>query len=127
LEQPSDYRITGAEVAARHGKLKNFDGKIAIVTDDNCASACLDFVDRVKQVPHSVQLGQTTSSDTVYIDIGSVPLPSGNHMILPLKVWRNRVRGNGEAYVPDIPLKVNMRDDDAVRAATLAALAASKA
>ena len=41
---------------------------------------------------------------------------------MPLKVWRNRVRGDGEPLVPDVPLAVDLRDDAAVRAATLAAL-----
>ncbi len=122
VDQPAGYRVTGADVAARHGGLKNFAGKVAVVTDSGCVSACLDFVDLVKQVPHSVQLGKTTGSDTVYIDTGSATLPSGNHMVLPLKVWRNRLRANNEAYVPDVPLNVNMLDDRTVQAATLAAL-----
>jgi len=123
VEQPSGHRVTSADVAARHGKLRNFGGALGVVTDSGCVSACLDFVDLVKQVPGALQLGQTTGSDTVYIDTGSVPLPSGNHMILPLKVWRNRLRANNQAYVPDIPLKMDMRDDHAVQSATVAALA----
>jgi hypothetical protein len=122
VEQRGGRRITAADVAARHGKLKRFDGKVAIVTDGTCVSACLDFVDDVKQVPHAIQLGRTTGSDSVYIDTGNVYLPSGNHVVLPLKVWRNRLRANNEPYVPDIPLDVDLRDDDAVRTATLSAL-----
>ena len=127
VEQSGGHRVTAADIAARHGKLKRFDGTIAIVTDGNCASACLDFVDDVKQVPHAVQLGKTTGADSVYIDVGSRNLPSGNHMVIPLKVWRNRLRANNQAYVPDVPLNVDMHDDDAVRTATLAALNARDA
>jgi hypothetical protein len=126
LEQPSGYRVTSADVAARHGMLRNFRGKVAIVTDSHCVSACLDFVDDIKQVPNSLQLGQTTGSDTVYIDTGNVRLPSGNHFWLPLKVWRNRLRANNEAYVPDIPLDVNMRDDHAVQSSVLRAISSRR-
>jgi hypothetical protein len=41
---------------------------------------------------------------------------------MPMKVWRNRVRGDGEALVPDIQLNVDFNNDEAVRAAALAAL-----
>jgi hypothetical protein len=128
VDQPGGPRITRAEVARRHGRMKRFDGTVAVIADATCASACLDFVDQVRLLPNSIQLGQTTSSDTVYLEsMGRVALPSGNHLALPLKVWRNRVRGDSEALVPDIPLRVDMHDDAAVRAATLAALEKSGA
>jgi hypothetical protein len=123
VDQPGGPRITRAEVAQRHGRMKRFDGTVAVIADATCASACLDFVDQVRLLPNSIQLGQTTSSDTVYLEsAGRVVLPSGNHLVMPLKVWRNRARGDGEPLVPDVPLRVDMRDDAAVRAATLAAL-----
>jgi hypothetical protein len=85
-------------------------------------SACLDFADTVLQVPGAIHLGQTTGSDTVYIDVGFIKLPSGNRLELPLKVWRNRLRGNAEPLTPDIPLDVDMDDDAAVRQAVLSAV-----
>jgi hypothetical protein len=98
-------------------------GTVALFTDHNCASACLDFADQVRSVPGSVHLGQTTSADALYIDGGArVRLPSGNVLVLPLKVWRNRLRGNNEPWVPQVPLAVDMRDDGAVRQPVLAAL-----
>lgn len=123
VRQDSDYRITPAEIAARGGHLRRFKGAVALVTDHNCASACLDFADLVRSVPGSVHLGQTTSVDAVYIDGGGrVKLPNGNVVILPLKVWRNRLRGNNEPWVPHVPLMVDMRDDAAVTQAVLTAL-----
>jgi hypothetical protein len=123
VDQPGGPRVTRAEIARRHPRLKRFDGTVAVIADATCASACLDFVDQVRLLPNSIQLGQTTSSDTVYLEsAGRVTLPSGNHLAMPLKVWRNRVRGDSEALVPDVPLHVDMRDDAAVRTATLAAL-----
>lgn len=125
VRQDSDYRVTQAEIAQRGGHLRRFNGTLALVTDYNCASACLDFVDIVRSVPGSVHLGQTTSADTVYIELGKAKLPSGNLLFLPLKVWRNRLRGNNEPWVPQVPLTVDMTDDAAVRNAVLSAVAPS--
>lgn len=122
VEQAGGYLVTRADVLRRNGKLRRFDGKVALLTDSNCASACLDFADLVRQVPGSLHVGQTTSSDTVYIDMGYAELPSGNLLFMPLKVWRNRIRGNNEKLVPDAILKVDFGDDSAVYEATLAAL-----
>jgi hypothetical protein len=122
VRQDSDVRITPADIVARGGHLRRFNGTVAFVTDHNCASACLDFADLVRSVPRNVHLGRTTSADAVYIDTGRVKLPSGNHLVLPLKVWRNRLRGNNEPWVPQVPLTVDMGDDVAVRQAVLTAL-----
>jgi|HubBroStandDraft_6_1064221.scaffolds.fasta_scaffold4581506_1 hypothetical protein len=46
-------------------------------------------------------------------------------MGMSLKVWRNRARGNNEPLIPDIPLNVDVRDDNAVRLAVLASLKGS--
>lgn len=122
VDQEAGHLVTRAEMARRHGHLQRFKGQVILVTDDRCASACLDFADLVRGVPGSVHIGEITSADTVYIDAGLFPVPSGNRLILPLKVWRNRERGNNEPLHPDIPLTVDLNDDDAVRAATIAVL-----
>ena len=115
-------KAIAVHIAARHGKLRRFHGKVVLVTDEHCASACLDFADLVRSVPGAIHMGQATSADTLYMDIGRVALPSGNHLVIPLKVWRNRLRGNNEVLQPDVPLQVDIRDDAAVRQAVLAAL-----
>lgn len=120
--QEGGYRVSRNEVIHRLGRLRRFGGKLAVVTEANCASACLDFVDLVRQVPGAIQVGQTTSSDTLYIDMGYAELPSHNLLFMPLKVWRNRIRGNNEVLVPDVPFKIDMKDESAVRAATLIAI-----
>lgn len=125
IRQDADYRMTQADVAKRGGHLRRFKGTIGLVTDQNCASACLDFADLVRSVPGNVHLGQTTSADTVYLESGKARLPSGNLLFLPLKVWRNRLRGNNEPWVPQVPLTVDMTDTAAVRSAVLTAIATS--
>lgn len=121
FDEPDTPRLTRAAIAARGGKLRRFDGPVALVTDDNCASACLDFADAVLRITGAVHIGQTTSSDTVYLEQGRAALPSGNQLAMPIKVWRNRARGDSEALVPDV--FVDIADDAAVRAATIKALA----
>jgi len=107
--------MTREELARRHAKLRRFHGPVAVLTDDACASACLDFVDLVRVVPGALHLGATTSADSLYIDVGVVRAPSGNRLFMPLKVWRNRLRGNNEPYVPDVAFDGELDDDDAVR------------
>lgn len=123
VEQPNGRMLTRAEIAKRGGKLRRYSGPVALLTDATCASACLDFADLVLGVPGAVHVGRTTGADTFYIDTGRAALPSGNVLVLPQKVWRNRLRGSDEALAPSIVLKADMDDDAAVRAETLAALA----
>jgi len=118
------YRVDRDEIIRRHGRLKRFSGKVILVTDNRCASACLDFADVVRLVPGALHVGKTTSADPVYVDMGSEAMPSGNRLWMPLKVWRNRLRGNNEPLVPDVPLDCDMSDDDCVQSKTLALLTA---
>jgi len=114
--------LTRSEMQRRGARLKRYpDSRVLLVTDGVCASACLDMADEVLQVPGSVQVGQVTSADSLYIDVGRVRMPSGNNLIVPLKVWRNRPRGNNQPLVPDVPVKA-IDDDAAVRAAVLLTL-----
>ncbi len=87
-----------------------FSGKLVLLTDRHCASACLDFVDAVLKVPHVVHAGEPTSGDTRYMDIARVPLPSGAQLALPLKVWRGRARGDNAPHVPAFPDRGNPDD-----------------
>ncbi len=118
-------QLTPAELARRGARLAARDVPIAVLTDGLCASACLDMVDTVRRVPGAVHAGETTAFDSVYIDVGQLPLPSGNMLTLPLKVWRNRLRGNDAPWVPHVPFPVRDRPEAEVRAATLAAFAAT--
>ena len=124
VHQPGgDYpRLSRVDMVARKAHLLRPVERVALLTDANCVSACLDFADLVRSVPGSVHIGQTTGADTIYLDIASVRLPSGNALILPLKVWRNRLRGDNEAWVPDVPLSFDPDSEDATRRAVIRAL-----
>jgi len=76
---------------------------IFCVVDSKCASAALDFIDYLKALSHPTLIGQTTSSDRLYMDVSITPLPSSRgRLFCPMKVYRNRPRGDKEPHVPDI-------------------------
>jgi hypothetical protein len=60
-------------------------------------------VDLFKLYSNTVIVGSPTASDSTYIEVRSDPLPSGfGATIIPMKIWVNRPRGNGQFYTPDI-------------------------
>ncbi|MDR6609572.1 S41 family peptidase [Pseudomonas synxantha] len=113
LRQPSTSSVD--QEGARGVNAQGFKGKLALVTDSFCASACLDFADVVLAVPGVVHLGLPTSADTLYIDIGAQTLPSGAEFWLPLKVWRGRTRGNNQSYDPQFVFDGDINDTAAVQ------------
>jgi hypothetical protein len=89
---------------------------IALVTDARCASACLGFADWVKALPEVVHFGRPSSADSVYMEAARVALPSGlGQLVLPIKVWRNRPRGNNQPHIPDELFDGDIDDTEAVR------------
>ena len=91
--------------------------EVIVITDGACASACLDFMDQLRALPGVLHVGEETSSDTQYIDVRGVNLPSGfGRLVIPLKVYRERVRPSGGTYAPEVRI-----DTDALDAATLRA------
>lgn len=96
--------------------IQDTDARLILVTDSWCASACLDFADKVLSVPGAIHLGLPTGADSVYLDVGTRVLPSGINLSVPLKVWRNRARGNNQPYIPSQLFEGDINDDDAVEA-----------
>ena len=75
-------------------------GRVYVLTDYGCGSACLDAVDLLTALG-AVQVGQETSADTVYMEIRRQPLPGGRvRAHVPMKVYRGRARGNNVTAVP---------------------------
>jgi hypothetical protein len=76
-------------------------GRVFLLTDGECTSACLDFADMVRALPGAQQVGRTTAADSVYMERRDVTLPSGiGRLAFATKVYRNRPRGNNQPYVP---------------------------
>lgn len=78
--------------------------KIFVIIDHACGSAALDFIDYLKAMKHPITLvGQTTKADSLYMEIRTIPLPSNKGAFaIPIKIYRNRIRGHNEPYKPDI-------------------------
>lgn len=88
-------------------------GRIYLLTDGACASACLDFADLVRRLPGALHIGEPTYADAVYMENRVRSLPSGlarfGHAT---KVYRNRVRGHNEWYEPQVRWDGGLLDDE---------------
>ena len=82
---------------------------VYVVVPGQCASACLDAIDVFKLFPETTLIGAPSSADSTYMEVRNPALPSGMARgIIPMKMYVDRPRGNGEHYAPDI----EMRDFD---------------
>ncbi|RTQ89206.1 MULTISPECIES: hypothetical protein [Stenotrophomonas] len=91
-------------------------GRVVVVADASCGSACLDALDLWKRLG-AMQVGVETSADSLYMDVRPERLPSGLARIsVPMKVFRGRVRSSNEPHVPDRRYDGDMRDTAALEA-----------
>jgi hypothetical protein len=75
-------------------------GPVYLLTDASCGSACLDAVDLWRALG-AVHVGQTTSADTLYMEVRNSKLKTGiTGVSMPMKVYRGRPRGSNEPVVP---------------------------
>lgn len=75
-------------------------GRVFVLTDGKCASACLDFLDNALRFPGVTHVGLPTNADTPYMEIRGETLPSGLARLgLAIKVYRNRPR-SGLPFTP---------------------------
>lgn len=90
--------------------------KPILLTDQFCSSACLDFLDISLKLPGGIQIGLPTSADTTYMDISQAPLPSSIATLsYAMKVYRHRLRGSNEPYLPSTRFSGNMADEQALK------------
>jgi hypothetical protein len=77
-------------------------GRVVLLTDAACASACLDLMDFATPMPNVIQAGEPTSADSIFMELTIVPaLPSGLTAFgFGHKAWIRRPRGSNVAYVP---------------------------
>ncbi|WP_295554099.1 S41 family peptidase [uncultured Stenotrophomonas sp.] len=112
--EPSEASADTASTAGPAAPLRK--GRVVVVADAACGSACLDALDLWKRLG-AVQVGVETSADSLYMDVRPEQLPSGLARIsVPMKVFRGRVRGSNEPHVPDHRYTGDMRDTPALEA-----------
>ena len=95
----------------------NYRGTVAVLTDTTCGSACLDAMSLLTKIPKVVHVGSVTAADTQYMEARSAPLPSGHAtMVIPIKVYRGRVRPDGGYFTPAFQFEGLHWTDEALRA-----------
>lgn len=90
-------------------------GKVLVLVDNYCVSACLDLLDAIKVYTDVVLVGQHTNADTIYRQTRNAVLPSGNHLMLPMTIIKNSVRQNNQYYQPCYTYSGNIVDTQAVQ------------
>jgi hypothetical protein len=102
-------------------------GRVFVLTDGRCASACLDFLDSALALPGVTHVGLPTSADSVYMEVRTELLPSGATKLgVPVKVYRKRPRAHNEAYVPKVRFEGDFSDGAALEQWVLGLAAAGK-
>lgn len=94
-----------------------YEGTVVVLTDTNCGSACLDAMSLLTEIPGIVHVGTVTSADTQYMESRAAQLPSGlATLVIPIKVYRGRIRPDGGYFTPAIRFKGLHWTDEALRA-----------
>jgi hypothetical protein len=76
-------------------------GRVFLLADGGCGSACLNFADLLLQLPGVVLIGRPTNADAVYMDVNEAKLPSELGVLdYGMKVMRHPVRANNQWYEP---------------------------
>jgi hypothetical protein len=98
-------------------KTERYDGTVVLLTDTTCGSACLDAMSLLADLDRVVHVGDVTAADTQYMEIRSARLPSGlATLVVPIKVYRGRVRPDGGYFTPAIKFDGLHWTDEALRA-----------
>ena len=108
------YRFQDETVISQPFADSPVSAKAYVITDNLCASSCLDAVDLWKALG-AKQVGRPTSADTYYMDVRRFDLPSGlGWGVLPMKVYRGRHRRSNVPQIPDFLYKSDLSDTAAL-------------
>jgi hypothetical protein len=97
-------KLSDLDVQKSQGNKIQFLGKVFVLTDMYCASACLSVLDTIRLIPGAVHVGQETSADAVFMQ-STFPTALSDPMIrfsFPVLRIRNRTRGNNSPVVPEV-------------------------
>lgn len=97
-------------------------GRVILLTDYSCVSACLDFMDLFLSMPNVEHAGIETNADTIFMEADRLPLKSGMFRVdIPHKAWVQRPRASNANYSPKPPLQyLGDPSDDAAQREWLA-------
>jgi hypothetical protein len=74
-------------------------GKVYILTDYACVGGCLDLLDVASRLPNVAQAGNTTGTDTIFVEPETIILGNAR-LTFPLRAWLDRPRASNVAYTP---------------------------
>ena len=99
-----------------HNTILNHDYRVFCIIDGSNVSAVLDFIDDIKLMTKNVVLiGKKTKADRLYMEVRGVSLPSSQgQLFFPIKVYRNRIRGDNIPYMPDVFYTKNLSNTKAL-------------
>lgn len=114
----AEIDVRGSDTTAAVGNpVPLFAGRLVLLTDHHCASACLAFADRVLALPRVVHAGQPTSADTTYMEVRGATLPSHlGALSFATKVYRGQRRPGAGDYRPALAFTGDITDTAAVEA-----------
>ena len=93
---------TGERPARRDPPPSPMKGRVVVLVDHACFSACLDTLDVFTRLPGVKLAGVETGADTIFMDGLRAPLPSGKATLrFGIKAWVQRQRGSNIPYEPD--------------------------
>ncbi|MDO3388253.1 S41 family peptidase [Gilvimarinus sp. SDUM040013] len=96
-----------------------YPGNIYVVTDRYCISACLDFMDLLKQIPGVIHVGEPSDADTAYTQVAPMwheYAKEAYSFSVPIKQWNKRLRDDNEPYSPDKEYPGNIFDTQSLQA-----------
>lgn len=91
-------------------KLPEIKTHIIVIIGPENASAALDFIDDLRDMDYTslTFIGQPTKADRLYMDVRIIDLPSNKgKFVFPIKVFRNRARGDNQPYYPDVTAPID--------------------
>lgn len=91
--------------------------QVIIITDEYCASACLNFLDGLFAMGNVAHVGYPTRADTEYLEVRYAPLSVEKVDInFPIKVYRNRHRKSNQPFIPHYQWRGTRDDKDGLMA-----------
>ncbi len=104
---------TGAS-SSKQGIKHGVTANIIVIIDQCNGSAALDFLDSLVMMEYPITLiGKPTGADRLYMEVHPIELPSkAGSLWIPIKVYRNRFRGDNVPYTPTIPYAGDMNDTE---------------
>ena len=119
-----DRALAGGEPTFRRGETGKtrapahppnpVSGRVVLLTDYACDSACLDLMDLFTAMPNTTQAGTMTSADTIFMELTVIPsLPSTlSGFGFGHKAWIERPRPSNRPYRPTRKLTWHGSPDD---------------